>query len=103
MAWKPEIRAGAVRKDCPRCGLPTIRQTSGLPWAVTVDDTLRTPAEAEAMTTPNRRAFCLRESRWSGMRLAEVLRVFHSPVCVWPHVVEHECPPGTPAVKGALW
>lgn len=103
MAWRPETRAGAVRQDCPRCGLPTIRQRTGLPWAVTVDAERHTPGQAAARTTPDRRAFCLRESKWSGMRLAEINGPFHSPVCAWAHVIEHECPAGTPSVKGALW
>ena len=107
MAWKPETRAEAVQKDCPRCGLPTIRQTSGLPWSVTADAERLTPGEAAKRTTPNRRAFCLRESRWSGMRLVEVLRVFHNPVCPYAHLVEHECPAEVREFgrrpEGAMW
>lgn len=102
MPWKPETRAGAVTRDCPRCGLPTIHQRAGLPWVVTADAERLTPAEAAARMTPNRRAYCLRESQWTGTRLVEVSPSAHRKDCA-AHVVEHECPPGTPAVKGALW
>lgn len=103
MAWKPETRAGAVHQDCPRCGLPTYHQAHGLPFTVTTDAEKLTPAAAAARTGPNRLAWCLRESRWSGARLVEVLGAFHRPACPWPHVVDHRCPPGTPQVEGALW
>jgi len=80
-----------------------LRQTSGVPWVVTVDEQRLTPDQAAAMTGPNRLAWCLRENKWTGMRLVEVLPVFHNRECPHAHVIAHECPPGTPTVKGALW
>lgn len=105
MAWKPETRAGAVARDCPRCGLPTYHQRHGLPWTVTTDTARLTPDQAAGRTTPNRRAFCLRESQWAGLRLVEVLASAHRKGCT-AHLVEHECPTGTPLApkpEGALW
>ncbi|MGW3428925.1 hypothetical protein ACWDHW_13355 [Streptomyces melanosporofaciens] len=95
MTRATKASTGAVRADCPRCGAPTLRQTADLPWAVTVDDSRHTPAQAAQLTRPNRLAWCLRESPWSGMRLAEVLPSVHSRDCPHAHVVEHECPEGT--------
>jgi hypothetical protein len=103
VAWKPETRAEAVTRDCPRCGLPTLHQRHGLPWTVTADAQRLTPDQAAKLAGPNRLAWCLRESKWTGVRLVMVLTPFHSPVCMWAHVVDHQCPPGTPTVKGALW
>lgn len=103
MTWKPETRAEAVHQDCPRCGLPTIHQRHGLPFTVTADAARLTPGSAAAKTGPNRLTWCLRESKWTGARLVEVLGRLHNPSCPWPHVVDHQCPDGTPAVKGALW
>lgn len=103
MSWKPRTAPGAVRMDCPRCGAPVLEQREGLPFTVTADAERLTPAAAAALTDPNRLAWCLRERKWSGARLVEVLGRLHNPVCPWPHVVDHRCPPGTPAVEGALW
>lgn len=105
MPWRPDPRAGAVRRGCPRCGLPTIHQQHGLTMVVTCDDIPMMPAEAAARMTPNRRSYCLRESPWTGLRLAEVMASAHRKDCT-AHVVEHECPPGTPLTpkpEGALW
>jgi hypothetical protein len=103
MAWKPETTARAVQQDCPRCSAPVLHQRHGLPFVVTADAERLTPDAAAARTNPNRLAWCLRESRWTGARLVEVLGQLHNPVCPWPHVIDHQCPEGTPAVKGALW
>ncbi|NJP70402.1 hypothetical protein [Streptomyces sp. C1-2] len=103
MPWKPTTAPRAVPAECPRCGAPCLRQREGLPFDVLADTERLTPEAAAARTTPNRLAWCLRESKWTGARLVEVLGQLHSPVCPWPHVVNHQCPPGTPAVKGALW
>lgn len=102
MAWRPETRAGAVLRDCPRCGLPTYHQRSGLPFVVTTDAERLTPDEAAHRTGPNRLAWCLRESKWTGARLGEV----HHRHCEFPHVVDHECTEGAPATpkpEGTLW
>jgi hypothetical protein len=96
---------GASRRSCDRCGAAVLRQKAGLPWTVTADDERLTPAEAEARMTPNRRSYCLRESPWTGLRLVEVMASVHRRDCT-AHVVEHECPPGTPLTpkpEGALW
>ncbi|MGW3144881.1 hypothetical protein ACWDG1_09400 [Streptomyces sp. NPDC001177] len=100
-------RPAAGPHTCERCGTGVLRQRDGLPWVVTVDTERLAPDQAAERVTANRLAWCLRESKWSGMRLVEVLRPFHNPACVWPHVVEHECPPGTAAYgrrpEGAMW
>ncbi|WP_413102260.1 hypothetical protein [Streptomyces sp. Inha503] len=85
---------GASRRSCDRCGTPVLHQTAGLPYTVTADDVRHTAAEAAALTTPDRLAWCLRETA-GGMRLVEVLPSVHSRDCPRPHVVEHECPEGT--------
>ncbi|MET7933447.1 hypothetical protein [Streptomyces sp. NPDC005322] len=82
-----------------------LRQTAGLPYTVTADAVRHTAATAATLTGPNRLAWCLRETK-AGVRLVEVLPSVHGPQCPRPHVVEHECPPGTPAAsrpKGAQW
>lgn len=100
-------RPAAGRRQCERCGADVLRQTTGVPWTVTVDEQRMTPDQAAALTTENRLAWCLREHRWTGMRLVEVLPHFHSPVCTWAHVIAHQCPPGTREYgrrpEGALW
>ncbi|MEU8723555.1 hypothetical protein [Streptomyces antimycoticus] len=96
---------GAVRQGCPRCAAPVLCQTAGLPYAVTADAVRHTAAEAAALTTSNRLAWCLRETA-AGVRLVEVLASVHGAGCERPHVVEHECQPGTPPGRrpeGALW
>ncbi|HLU97646.1 MAG TPA: hypothetical protein VKZ89_12465 [Thermobifida alba] len=106
MTWKPSTPTGAVHQDCLRCGAPVLHQKHGLPFTVTADAERLTPAQAAARTTRNRLAWCLRESKWAGARLVEVLGRLHNPACPWPHVVDHECPPGTPLTpkpEGALW
>lgn len=97
--------SGAVRKGCPRCAAPVLYQTAGLPYTVTADAVRHTAVEAAALTGPNRLAWCLRETT-AGVRLVEVLPSVHGGQCPLPHVVEHECPPGTPRGRrpeGALW
>ncbi|WP_405960767.1 hypothetical protein OG235_27775 [Streptomyces sp. NBC_00024] len=77
-------------------------QKSGLPLAVVADAEKLTPAEAAALTEPDRLAWCLRENEWAGTRLAEV----HHRQCKFAHVIDHRCPPGTPLTpkpEGALW
>jgi hypothetical protein len=96
---RPQV---ASHRSCDRCGAPVLRQTSGVPWVVTVDEKRLTPDQAAAMTGPNRLAWCLRENKWTGMRLVEVLPS-HNRQCPHAHLIAHECPPGTPLVKGALW
>jgi hypothetical protein len=103
MPYRPDAKTQAVRGECPRCDAPVLVQREGLPYVVTADAERLTPDQAAKLTDPNRMAWCLRESKWAPPRLVEVLSVFHSPVCPWPHVVDHRCPVGTPAVKGALW
>lgn len=100
-------RSAAGRTTCERCGADVLRQRNGLPWVVTVDAERLTLDQAAARTTPNRLAWCLRESKWSGMRLVEVLAPFHNPACPWAHAIEHECPPGVREYgrkpEGAMW
>lgn len=103
MAYRPDAKTQAVRSECPRCDAPVLVQREGLPFTVTADAERLTPDRAAKLVEPNRLAWCLREGRWSVPRLVEVLPVFHSPTCPWPHVIDHRCPEGTPAVKGALW
>lgn len=107
MAWKPSSPAGAVERDCPRCGAPTVHQASGLPFVVTADAERLTPGEAAERTKPNRLAWCLRESKWSGARLVEVLGRLHNPACPWPHVIDHQCPDEVRVYgrrpEGAMW
>ena len=105
MSYKRTAPA-AVQTDCPRCGAPVWQQRDGLPLVVTADAERLTPTAAAKLTEPNRLAWCLREGKWSGARLVEVLGRLHSPACPWPHVVDHLCPPGTPLTpkpEGALW
>jgi hypothetical protein len=90
---------GAVRTDCGRCGAPTLRQPNGLPWTVTADAEPMPLARALALTGPNRLAWCLKTSRWSGDRLTEMHTRSHPADCPHPHVIDHECPPGTPAAR----
>ncbi|MFE7972969.1 hypothetical protein [Streptomyces shenzhenensis] len=102
MAWKPEATIRAIAQECPRCGAPVIHQRHGLPLVVTADAERYPPEQAAGLTGPNRLAWCLRESPWTGLRLTEV----HHRACVFSHVVDHCCPPGTPLTpkpKGALW
>jgi hypothetical protein len=103
VAYRPETRTEAIPGQCPRCDAPVLQQRHGLPFTVTADAGKLTPDQAQKLTGPNRLAWCLRETRWNGMRLVMVLTPFHSPVCMWAHVIDHQCPQGTPAVKGALW
>lgn len=83
--------AGATRQSCTRCGAPVLRQTAGVPYNVTVDAVRHRPAEAAALTTPNRRAWCLRESTVS-VRLVQIMPSVHNSDCPHPHVIEHSCP-----------
>lgn len=107
MAYTPETRAGAVHQECPRCGLPTIHQRRGLPFTVTTDAQRLTPGQAEAQASRTRLAWCLRESKWSGTRLVEILPPFHNRQCPWPHVLDHQCPPEAREFgrrpEGAMW
>lgn len=103
MPYRPDAKTHAVRGECPRCDAPVLIQRHGLPLTVIADAERLTPDQAAKLTEPNRLAWCLRESKWSAPRLVEVLRVFHSPTCCHAHVIDHRCPEGTPAVKGALW
>lgn len=101
--FKPTTAPHATATTCERCGVGVLRQKSGLPWAVTADAEHLTVDQARARTTPNQRAYCLRESKWTAARLVEASELFHRRQCPNAHVVEHACPPGTPAVMGALW
>lgn len=103
MPYRPEPKTKAVRGECPRCDAPVLVQREGLPFAVTADTERLTPDQAQQLTEPNRLAWCLREGQWTPPRLVEVSRAFHNRACPWPHVIDHRCPEGTPAVKGALW
>lgn len=107
MTWKPETRAGAIARDCPCCGQPTIHQSKGLHLVVTADAQRLTPDQAQKLTEPNRLAWCLRESKWTGLRLVEVLGRLHNPACPWPHVIDHQCPPEVQQYgrrpEGAMW
>ena len=100
--YKPTSH-GATRTTCDRCGADVYQQKTGLPFVVTADTEKLAPDAAAKLTGPNRLAWCLRETRWSGARLAEVLGPFHNRACTWAHVVDHICPPGMPLKKGALW
>lgn len=101
--YQPTANPAAMPRSCERCGTDVLRQRTGLPWVVTVDLERLTLEQAAARTTPNRSAWCLLESKWSGMRLLEVLPVFHRPACPRAHLLEHECPADTPQIPGALW
>lgn len=101
--FKPTTAPHATATTCERCGAGVLRQKSGLPWSVTADAEHLTVDQARARTTPNQRAYCIRESKWTAARLVEASERFHSRQCPNAHVVEHACPPGTPAVRGALW
>lgn len=103
MAYRPDPKTAAVRGECPRCDEPVLVQRDGLPFTVTANAGRLTPEQAAKLTGPNRLAWCLREGKWTPPRLVEVLGRLHNPACPWPHVVDHECPEGTPTVKGALW
>lgn len=84
---------GAQRTRCPRCGLPVLTQLVGHRAALSVmaDDVPLQPAKAQAMTGPNRLAWCLRESRWSAAQLRWVHRGTHPADCPYPHVIDHQC------------
>jgi hypothetical protein len=107
MAWKPTTTTGAVLTDCARCGAPVWRQREGLPFVVTADAAKLAADAAAARTGPNRLAWCLRESRWNGARLVEVLGRLHNPGCGWPHVIDHQCPAEVVQYgrrpEGAMW
>lgn len=106
MARPARTSIGAVRKGCPRCGVPTIRQLVGRMAAlnVTADAEPLPLPEALELATPNRLVWCVadlygggRELRWLHMTGLQ---------CSLAHVIEHECPPGTPLERrpeGALW
>ncbi|MFF5670300.1 hypothetical protein ACFY8S_09210 [Streptomyces hygroscopicus] len=82
-----------------------LHQTAGLPYTVTADAVRHTAAEAAALTTPDRLAWCLRETT-AGARLVEVLPSVHGPQCPRPHVLDHICAPGTlpgRRPEGTLW
>lgn len=103
MPYRPDPKTAATAGRCPRCDAPVLVQRESLPFVVTADAAKLTPDQAAKLAEPNRLAWCLRESKWSAPRLVMVLPVFHSTVCCHAHVVDHRCPVGTPAVKGALW
>lgn len=89
---------GAVRMDCARCGLPTLSQRAGaLPFPIVADAAPLTLDAALALRTADRLAWCLRESKWSGARLAEISVSVHAG-CERPHVVCHVC--RVPAGRG---
>jgi hypothetical protein len=94
MARSTKTVVGAVRQDCPRCALPTLHQANGLPLVVTADAEPLSLADALKLTGPNRLAWCLKTSRWSGNRLAEMHARSHRSDCPHPHVVDHECRQG---------
>lgn len=103
MPWKPDTTPRAVERDCPNCGAPTIFQRAGLPLVVTADAQRYTPAQAAVLVEPNRLAWCLRESPWTGARLVEV----HHRRCEFDHVIDHICPREVREhgrrPEGALW
>ncbi|MEV8032240.1 hypothetical protein [Streptomyces sp. NPDC086182] len=105
--YQPTTNPAAKPRSCERCGTDVLRQRTGLPWVVTVDLEQLTLEQAAARTTPNRSAWCLRESTWSGMRLVEVLLVFHNSSCPRAHLLEHECPVEAAQYgrrpEGAMW
>ncbi|KAB7850178.1 hypothetical protein [Streptomyces mobaraensis] len=75
-----------------RAGLSVIADAQSMPVA-----------EAEEHRTPYRLHWCLRPTS-SGHELR--WRIDCGPTCTFPHVVDHECPPGTPPGRrpeGALW
>ncbi|MEU1800830.1 hypothetical protein [Streptomyces sp. NPDC019937] len=86
---------GAEHRRCDRCSAAVLRQTAGLPYTVIADALRLTAAKAAALTTPNRLAWCLRETA-AGVRLVEVLPSVHGSGCPTPHVIEHVCQPEAP-------
>lgn len=84
--------SGAQRTRCPRCGLPVLTQLVGhrAALSVTADDRLLKPAAAAAMTGPNRLAWCVRGSRWTGPQLRWI-HGMHRVDCPHPHVIDHQC------------
>ncbi|MFI1562153.1 hypothetical protein ACH4ZX_03665 [Streptomyces sp. NPDC020490] len=103
MPYRPDPKTTATPGVCPRCDAPVLQQREGLPYTVTADAARLTPDAAARLVEPNRLAWCLREAKWSPPRLVEVLPGFHGLACGRAHVIDHRCPAGTPAVRGALW
>jgi hypothetical protein len=92
--------------SCGACGATVIRQLVGRMAAlnVTADAEPLPLTEALALTTPNRLAWCLAELHAGGRQL----RWLHEEglPCKRKHVIEHECPAGTPLElqqEGTLW
>jgi hypothetical protein len=63
------------------------------------------PNVAAKLVEPNRLAWCIRESAWTGTRLVMVLPCARHNGC-W-HVIEHQCPAEVRVYgrrpEGAMW
>lgn len=99
-------RTGAADSRCPSCRAPLIRQLVGRTAAlsVTADARPLPLADALALTTPNRLAWCLTEQHAGGQQL-RWLHTKGAP-CPWQHVIDHECPavlPPAAGQEGTLW
>lgn len=97
-------RSAAGFAYCQMCDMPVLRQLVGHRAAlkVTADATPIPLADALRLVEPNRLAWCLAELH-SG---AVELRWRCKWKCGHATVIEHRCPPGTPATpkpEGTLW
>lgn len=106
MAARRTGPATVTTARCPSCRAPVIRQLVGRVAAlnVTADADPLPLADALALKAPNRLVWCMAELRAGGKEL----RWFHMTglPCALRHVIEHECPKGTPLERrpeGALW
>lgn len=99
-----DSRRSAAGRTCERCGASVIKQLVGHRAAlnVTADAEPLPLAEALALVEPNRLAWCLVRLHSGGAELRWRCRS----TCGHGTVIEHRCPPGTPAGRrpeGALW
>jgi hypothetical protein len=99
-------RSAAGPRRCERCHAPVIRQLVGNRAAlkVTADAEPIPLHEALTLRGPNRLVWCLAELYGGGPQL----RWLHmdGAACALAHVIEHECPAGTPLgpkTEGTLW
>jgi hypothetical protein len=99
-------RSAAGARACERCGTPVITQLVGHRAALkaTADAEPIPLDQALALREPNRLAWCLAPLRSGGAEL----RWLHTAGarCGLEHVIDHRCPPGTPAGRrpeGTLW
>lgn len=106
MARTARVSSGAAHQDCPRCGAPVWRQLVGRMAALNVvADRVPLPLDdALALASPNRLVWCAADLYGGGTDL-RWLHMNGLP-CPHQHVVDHECPEGTPPGRrpeGTLW